>query len=329
MNIQKKEYFERIKNIKNHKESNLNNRSNSTIRDLSFILGGDFKKNIGEPLGQNIKGEFGGTLKIEGNEFGNDYNSKFLGQNSEFIYHDKSKYSKGIKINKSEGLIDRLLKSINMVKEVLQYNLQLRIQVQELNEEIDQQKIELFHLRCENEDQKDKISILLGMNNSQSIFCSQVDPSVVKRINVVDEIHNLKKDKAILEQRVQFLEIENEKYRNKNELCPLLPMKKNTFIYTENKPTRITSNKFNINNEIIDGKNPINADNHKIIKQNNYSAQRGVGDLKINKKTNIYRNSTLEKMESINKGSWYNDKKSLNIIRKRCISPLKISPQKK
>ena len=47
-----------------------------------------------------------------------------------------------------ERVMDRLLQSVNMVKEVLQSNLKLREQVQEMGQRLDQQNAELFHLQC-------------------------------------------------------------------------------------------------------------------------------------------------------------------------------------
>ncbi len=125
-----------------------------------------------------------------------------------------------------ERVMDRLLQSVNMVKEVLQSNLKLREQVQDLGQRLDQQNADLFHLQCENEEQRDKINILAGMkpdptipvqsmSNTEDVSPVQGEDSTKKsgtpnsRMDVAEEILQLKRDKSMLEQRVQYLELEN------------------------------------------------------------------------------------------------------------------------
>jgi len=134
-----------------------------------------------------------------------------------------------------EHIMDRLLQSVNMVKEVLHSNLKLREQVQELSQKVDFQNAELFHLQCENEEQKDKIQILAGMNDPSAIPSvttkspTNNEPEIDKedisledeskkqaRIDVAEEILQLKKDKSMLEQRVHYLEVENIHMHTKN-----------------------------------------------------------------------------------------------------------------
>ena len=125
-----------------------------------------------------------------------------------------------------------------MVKEVLQSNLKLREQVQELSQKVDQSNADIFHLQCENDEQKEKIQILAGMANdtiTPATLCQkdialgtgEGEETVGKsrtgsgmpltsgttlskgKINVAEEILQLKRDKNMLAQRVHYLEIEN------------------------------------------------------------------------------------------------------------------------
>ena len=210
------------------------------------------------------------------------------------------------------NIIKRLLKSIGMVKKILQYNLQLREQIQDLKQEIAQQKTELFHLYCENEEQKDKILILTKMNTSQ--------------LNIVEEIHQLKKDKAIIEQRVHFLELENAKYKEilfklekskKDVKCPVLP-KKNVFIYTESKPLKPPIMKDN--GSVKEEHN--NDWKHKDIntrkkKDDSYMAQRGANIFKNNfLKLKKQRNPTADNMSGLYNTIIQTESK------KRCVTPI-------
>lgn len=152
-------------------------------------------------------------------------------------YTDKSKklneLTAGLLEGDKEKIMDRLLQSVNMVKEVLQSNLKLREHIQELNQKVDQQNADIFHLQGENEEQKDKIQILAGIQHQLETpttkiknteitaaykatdniarkhnISNRVNTSV-NRMNVADEILQLKRDKNMLEQRVQYLEQEN------------------------------------------------------------------------------------------------------------------------
>ncbi len=124
----------------------------------------------------------------------------------------------GLAEGDKERVMDRLLQSVNMVKEVLQSNLKLREQVQDQSQRLDQQNAELFHLQCENEEQREKISIMAGIKPDPVLPVSQdlrrkaneeEPPPAAKRIDVAEEILQLKRDKSMLEQRVHYLELEN------------------------------------------------------------------------------------------------------------------------
>ena len=99
---------------------------------------------------------------------------------------------------------ERLFKSISMIKEVLQTNLKLRGQVEQLTQRISMQNAEIFHLQCENDDQKDKIQILSNIGQKGL-------PD--NHINA-DEVLKLRREKTMLEQRVYYLEMEIKKLNN-------------------------------------------------------------------------------------------------------------------
>jgi len=154
-------------------------------------------------------------------------------------------------------MFERLLKSVNMIKEVLQSNLKLREQVHELTQRVGQQNTELFHMQCECEDQKEKIQILSKSNTAN---------------NVADELIQLRKEKLMLEQRVNYLESESTKmnsskpFSNRKEsgtddnepvrsivnMCTLAPIKKinkranrdtHIFFRPNNSKSKISTNK--------------------------------------------------------------------------------------
>lgn len=238
-----------------------------------------------------------------------------------------------------EAILERLLKSIEMVREVLQYNLQLREQVEELRKETAKQKTELFHLYCENEEQKDKMLILAGMSSVQVSFGSELGEEVKKRVDVAEEIHLLRKDKAMLEQHVHFLEVENAKHKEAlanldkskdkvESICPLLPKKKNVFIYASNKPIKTIpievknqikaaynrTNRFRMHNRIDPKSNTDTYDVHK--KGDSYMAQRGADTLKRNaSKLKSQKNSVINQTHK----TIYNSESIA--AKKRCATP--------
>eukprot|EP00826_Nyctotherus_ovalis_P030596 TRINITY_DN2441_c0_g2_i1.p3 TRINITY_DN2441_c0_g2~~TRINITY_DN2441_c0_g2_i1.p3 ORF type:complete len:117 (-),score=37.25 TRINITY_DN2441_c0_g2_i1:18-368(-) len=68
----------------------------------------------------------------------------------------------------TEKIMDRLLKSVNMVKGVLQTNLKLRQQIVQMNKQLAQTNIDHCHVESENEELKEKISILEVMDSGNS-----------------------------------------------------------------------------------------------------------------------------------------------------------------
>jgi len=142
-----------------------------------------------------------------------------------------------------EKIMDRLIQSVNMVKDVLQTNLKLRQQILDSNKQVDQLNAELFHVQGENEELKEKIQILAEVEQESpikkpipepvkelgKIAKSMVGPNIKlslsntpgsaitphDRISVVSELYKLKKDKSMLEQRLLNLERENINIRAK------------------------------------------------------------------------------------------------------------------
>lgn len=134
--------------------------------------------------------------------------------------------------------MDRLLQSVNMVKGVLQTNLKLRQQNLELNQQVDQLNADLFHIQCENEELKEKLQIIAKVDsqekpNDEPEKNTESQPTSVKlkskpisscknsespqnRMTFASEMFQLKKDKNLLEQRLQDLERENINIRANN-----------------------------------------------------------------------------------------------------------------
>ena len=106
-----------------------------------------------------------------------------------------------------EKIMDRLLKSVNMVKEVLQSNLQLREQVQELTQRLEVQNAELCSLQSENEEQKEKLQIIMSFDDPN--LTSEENEKKKQKINMAERILQLEKEKTMLQKRIDNLEIEN------------------------------------------------------------------------------------------------------------------------
>lgn len=112
-----------------------------------------------------------------------------------------------------EEVMDRLLQSVNTVKNVLQTNLELRQQVLDLEKKLQQANAELYHLQTENEELKEKMKILESVNKEEHTS-PNVNEKVAAnkmqgRMTVATELFKLKKDNSLLEQRLKNLEREN------------------------------------------------------------------------------------------------------------------------
>jgi len=122
---------------------------------------------------------------------------------------DLNSLSKNIE-NDKDNIIQRLIKSVNMVKEVLQSNLRLRIQNQEQSKEINMLKAEKFHLYNENDELKEKEKLIMEMGDEDT---TKNDIKNITKLKIANEIVQLKKEKSELEQRVKNLEKENIHFR--------------------------------------------------------------------------------------------------------------------
>lgn len=113
----------------------------------------------------------------------------------------------------TEKIMDRLLKSVNMVKGVLQSNLKLRQQIVQMNKQLSQTNIDHCHVESENEELKEKIGILevMGLGSGESGV-------VQDKADLASELHQLKKKKQMLERHLRELERESINIRiTKNE----------------------------------------------------------------------------------------------------------------
>ncbi len=119
-----------------------------------------------------------------------------------------------------------------MVKDVLQTNLRLRQESLEFARQVDQLKAELFQVHCENEEFREKflliasaepcpadtassnilesrpIDDIANLTAKSALNASSTSP-VHSKISVVSELYQMKKDKDMLERRLQQLEREN------------------------------------------------------------------------------------------------------------------------
>ena len=124
---------------------------------------------------------------------------------------------------------DRLLHSVNMVKEILQSNLALREHITQISQQSDGQKSELCQMQMENADLRERLQIMENVTGKDSkVLANAHNPAFemtetdwslllqkehskeafMKHKNeIANEIFNLRKDKKILEKRVQQLEM--------------------------------------------------------------------------------------------------------------------------
>ena len=118
-----------------------------------------------------------------------------------------------------EKIMDKLLKSVDMVKGILQTNLKLRQQIIEMGRKIDQTNIDFFHVQDENEEIKAKIMILEDINSKKESDGSEFD----NRIYLDSELNQLRNDNSILEKQLQSLEKDNINIRISKNTNPHFP----------------------------------------------------------------------------------------------------------
>jgi len=122
---------------------------------------------------------------------------------------------------------ERLIESINMVKELLQSNRDLRDSIHVINKKNDQNDIEIYNLNVENQDLRDKIEVLeniigrmskqggvpaanvsfQNVNNRKGQI--QQQPNYSPLDSIAQEIVELRKTNRLLETRLKHLELQN------------------------------------------------------------------------------------------------------------------------
>jgi len=112
-----------------------------------------------------------------------------------------------IKTNDKKDIMNKMLENINTVKEVLNANLKLRAELKESNKRIALLNKELFHLKSDNEYLKEKVKILAKLDKSQMAVELVPEVKGEKQIDAAETICQLKKEKTMLEQRVEYLEL--------------------------------------------------------------------------------------------------------------------------
>lgn len=90
-----------------------------------------------------------------------------------------------------DAITERIVHTLNMMKEVLQGNLQLRANIQKQSEQIDDKNTEIYQLQQENEDLRERLQVLEEYTGKDSI----------------SEVQKLVKEKRALENRVKHLEL--------------------------------------------------------------------------------------------------------------------------
>jgi len=128
---------------------------------------------------------------------------KFLAQNAPVDSVSQAAYSRRIGTAETganghnnaanetkDAITGRIIHTVNMMKEVLQGNLGLRETIQKQSELIDEQNGEIFQLQNENEDLRERLSVLEEFTGKDSL----------------EEVQQLVKDKKNLERRVTQLE---------------------------------------------------------------------------------------------------------------------------
>lgn len=115
------------------------------------------------------------------------------------------------RIKGKSKIMDRLLQSVNMVKDVLQTNLKLRQQVLAMSKEIDKANLGFAHVQEVNEELKEKMQTLT--NSAQENDFSGTHASMAStfsgcvgresRLAAAGEVYQLRREVAALEQRLK------------------------------------------------------------------------------------------------------------------------------
>ena len=89
-----------------------------------------------------------------------------------------------------DAITERIVHTLNMMKEVLQGNLSLRATIQKQSEQVDDKNAELFQMQSENEDLRERLHVLEDYTGKDSMV----------------EVQQLVREKKQLENRVKHLE---------------------------------------------------------------------------------------------------------------------------
>jgi hypothetical protein len=89
-----------------------------------------------------------------------------------------------------DAITERIVHTLNMMKEVLQGNLSLRATIQRQSEQLDDRNAEIFQLSQENEDLRERLTVLEEYTGKDSLA----------------EVQKLVREKRQLENRVKHLE---------------------------------------------------------------------------------------------------------------------------
>lgn len=106
--------------------------------------------------------------------------------------------------NKPQAPILELAASKDNVDDVVKSNVELKEEMKRLQMYIEAQGEELFHLQCENANQKNRLLVLAKHSGGNENCCSKL-----ARRNLIEEIEKLKQKKLELKQKVQSLEVAN------------------------------------------------------------------------------------------------------------------------
>ncbi|KAL4428978.1 hypothetical protein ABPG74_011174 [Tetrahymena malaccensis] len=121
--------------------------------------------------------------------------------------------------------IKRLIESVNMIRELLQSNTEMREIIDSMNQEKENFNAELNILQMENQDLREKLEIIetFQITSSSSEASSESanecrknydDAPPLNKREIASEILQLRKDKRKLNQRIKQLEIENLNLQN-------------------------------------------------------------------------------------------------------------------
>ena len=269
-NVQKSKMNETItSSFSNNKKVNINNNFNSSI--ISVICKSPNQDN--SPMKEGINQVEATKQKI------NDpigFNLEELGLKAKGILQ----FDEGMNFDKDQ-MINRIVQSVNMVKEVLQSNIKLRDQVQELTKIVERQQTDISYLTQENVDIKETLSLIKEMNGPEENSGNQeIGISPLDKLNIAEEMIQLRKGKDLLEKRIKTLEKDSIQFRASQQAS-----------------NNNNNQKMDVDFEPV--RSIVNAND--FTKNQNYSKRKNISS--INNQTNCYQNNNNVKDSPDNKVS--------------------------